>query len=490
MKMKRIFILLLFLFPISGCFSEIDSELSLLERRMDRLEQRCQEMNTTLQGIRKIVETLESYDFLTRIDTLRENGRITGYVLYFTHSSPVTLYNGTDAETPELGVAKGEDGVWYWTVKYPSDSAAKFITDNYGVRIPTSAASPEFKIENGYWMITYDGGEVWHNAGKATGEDAVSFFKSIEDMGTYYQFNLLNGNSFYLPTWDAFQKLQDLCRKTNDNLEAFQRLVSRFSESLRVSDIIPILNGEDTIGFTLILTDGSTYSFYDGVGYGVPSIGASTDPAHPEDETWYWTFQYGDDPAQWLLDDEGNKIRASAKEGLKPVLSLQHDGDDPAWYWAIAYGDGNPTFLLCNGKKVRADVDVPEAPVQSIVSVREDLVCITMTGGQQVYIPLARAITVTLLGVTNNTLTMGASETTAFSCHLSAPDEQAEVLPLANDGFYATASTSDHQNWTIYVKAPTDFTDPSTSKLNLLVSTGYGTMKSIIITILSKPAAE
>ena len=178
MKKKHILTLILCMLPLTGCYNEIASNLDLLERRIERLEQRCKEMNTTLSGLRDIVDKLNTYDFLSGVETLREGTKVIGYKLSFTHSDPVILYNGTDAATPILGVARGEDGVWYWTVKYPADEEATFLTDNYGVRIPTSAASPEIKIENGYWMVTYDGGQIWHNLGRATGEDGASFFNS------------------------------------------------------------------------------------------------------------------------------------------------------------------------------------------------------------------------------------------------------------------------------------------------------------------------
>ena len=56
----------------------------------------------------------------------------------------------------------------------------KFITNNVGQRIPAVAVTPKIKIENGYWMVTYDGGIVWHNLGKATGSAGI--IKNITEM--------------------------------------------------------------------------------------------------------------------------------------------------------------------------------------------------------------------------------------------------------------------------------------------------------------------
>ncbi|MBQ1754752.1 MAG: hypothetical protein II002_07435, partial [Bacteroidales bacterium] len=120
---------------LSACYTQIENDLNILERRIEKLEQRCREMNTTLEGLHKIVQKLESYDFLTKVDPIFSGGAIVGYTLYFTHSDPVRLYNGTDAGSPVLGVSKGTDGIWYWTVQYPDQSKPVFLTDNYGNRI-------------------------------------------------------------------------------------------------------------------------------------------------------------------------------------------------------------------------------------------------------------------------------------------------------------------------------------------------------------------
>ena len=486
MKKRHLLTLALFLLTLAGCYNETANSLDLLERRIEKLEQRCKEMNATLKGLQKIVDKLETYDFLTGVETLREGSQIIGYKLTFTHSDPVILYNGTDADTPLLGVARGDDGIWYWTVKYPDDEVATFLTDNYGVKIPTSAASPEVKIENGYWMVTYDGGEIWHNLGRATGEDGASFFKSVEDMGDYVQFNLLNGTSVQLPTWASFEKLQDARDKLNKNLETFGELVKNVSNKVFVNELIPILSGTDTIGCTLTLTDGSTYSFYNGTGTNAPVVGAQKDSSKPDDDNWYWTIRYGTEAPQWILDENGKRIQANAPQGLTPKISLQKDTDG-LYYWAIAYGDGKPELLLCDGKPVPASVNVPDPVVLSVVSVRDDMVSITLDGGQSFLIPLARAVTVTLSSpVSKNTLTMGEQETITFTCVLNNGNEQAELLPVANDDFYAVASTSDHKSWKISVTAPAGFTAPASSKLNLLVSNGYGSIKTIVITIQAK----
>ena len=470
---------------LGGCYNTIENDLSLLERRIEKLEQRCQEMNATIDGLRTIVEKLNSYDFLTKVEPIYDGGKVAGYTLFFTHSDPVRLYNGVDAGTPVLGVAKGADGIWYWTVKYPNQTEAVFVTDNFGKRVSTASPSPMIRIENGYWMVSYDEGEIWHNLGKATGDDGASFFESVQDMGLYYQFNLLNGTSIKLPTWDRFQLAQEACRKANENLATFSNLVKETRQRVYVHEMTPILSGTDTIGVKIVLSNSYTYHFYNGIGENTPTLSAGH--SGPDDPNWYWMIHY-ENKSEWILDENGDKIRADAPESLSVKISIQRDGaDDPLYYWAVSYGDGEPEFLLVNGAKVPASQEVPQSIVQGLVSVTDETVSLQLLGGEEILIPLEHALNVTLQSpVKNQILEMDARDTVSFVCRLANGDERAELLPVAADGFYATAHTTNHIDWTVRVISPETFSAAATSKLNLLVSNGYGTMKSVIVTIQYK----
>ena len=483
--MKKISILLLMAVMLLGsCDTQIRSDLSVLERRITKLEQRCDEMNTTLQGLKTLLDNLTQYEFITDIQSFNRDGK-SGYTISFTHSDPIVLYNGTDAETPILGVAKGEDGVWYWTVRYPSQSQATFVTDNFGLRIPTDAGSPLIKIENGNWMVSYDNGDIWHDLGRATGEDGLSYFSSVEDKGDYILFTLRNGTTIEAPTMAAFEKLKEAYRQTNENVKTFDQLVKQLTEKVYVQDLIPILSGTDTIGMKLQLSDGNTYSFHNGQGTNVPVIGARRLSADPDDEVWYWTIQYGKDPAQWILDEDGQMIQANAPDGKTPQISLQQVEGDPAWYWAVAYDDEEPSFLLLDGAKVKASVVAPEAVVQGVVQVRDDWVRITLSEGLSVLIPMPKAIRVNLSSpvTANNVLVMGSGQTLSFHCTIVGADAQAALLPLTDDLFYASATTTNHVDWVVTVTAPSPFKAPSVGFLNLLVSNGYGQMKTVVITL-------
>ena len=484
--MKRFFCLMMLFLALSftgGCNTDLDNDIDGLTKRIEKLEKRCNEMNTTLESIKKIADQLQQNDYVSRVERIFDGSTVIGYTIYFTHADPITLYNGTDAGTPELGLALGEDGIYYWTVKYPGDEQASFITDNYGVRLPASAISPQLKIENGYWVVTYDNGEIWTVLGRATGEDGISFFESITESGGYVQFNLLNGTTISVPTWDGFAQLQEAYKQAYQNLLSFMTLSNRLLGKVTVSEVIPIVNDNETIGYQLVLTDGTTYSFYNGSCTNIPVISTDSDGSEQ-----YWVISCNGGEYEWILDEEGNPVRANAHEGLIPKLSLKRQyGVDNKYYWAISYGNEEPQFLLYNGEKVAASAQAPDPVIQSVVQVQDDRICITLSDRQVLYIPLARAFTVILMKpVTDNTLMMSPGDTVDFVCQVPQANVQFELLPVANDDFYAEARRTSETEWLIHLISPASFTAPATSRLNLLVSDGCGSMKTTVVTILSK----
>ena len=242
------------------------------------------------------------------------------------------------------------------------------------------------------------------------------------------------------------------------------------------------MKGDETIGYQLVLTDGSAYSFYNGNGTNIPTIYAES-----VGKEKYWAVRLNDDVYDWVRDENGQLVPAEAQEGLVPKLSLKRQyGVDNLFYWAIAYGDEEPQFLLCNGEKVAASAVAPDPVIKSIVAVQEDRVCITLSDKQVLYIPLAHAISIALTSpVLDNTLMMAPSDTVTFTCQVSQANSQYTLLPVAHDDFYAEATRTSETEWDVRLISPASFIAPMTSRLDLLVSDGRGSMKSTVVTILT-----
>ena len=358
-------------------------------------------MNTNIAALEVIVAALQDNDYVTEVLKVVEGGQEVGYTIKFSKSGAVTIYhgqdgaegapgqdgldgtNGKDGHTPVIGVRQDEDGVYYWTLD------GEWLLNANDQKIPTTgkngkpgengadgapgqdAVTPQLKIEEGWWYISYNGGESWTKLGKATGEDGQngapgqdgaqgvpgqdgtpgqdgadgkdgkdgdSFFQSIDTTSSqdYIIITLADGTQIKLPTWKAFEELQTTVNKLNTTLSALQAIIAAIQENDYVTGITPIIENGITTGYTIHFSKSGPVDIYHGKngadgsdgkdgqdgtpgqdgkdGY-CPQIGVKQDT----DRNFYWTFD-----GEWLLDQENNKIPADGSyEGP--------DNDDYNW---------------------------------------------------------------------------------------------------------------------------------------------------------------
>ena len=268
--MKKIHLLLLGLTIclFSACHNELWEAIDGLDSRVTKLEELCKEMNTNITSLQTIVDVLQSNDFITSIVEIKKDGKVVGYTITFGKHDPITIYHGQDGKdgqngqngadgkdgqdgqngadgkdgsTPVIGVAQDTDGVYYWTLN------GEWLLDDNGNKLPVSGKdgqngtngsngqdgadgkdgqdgedgkdgadgqdgkdgiTPQLKIEDGYWYISYDNGATWTQLGKATGEDGKdgqngtdgkdgqdgdSMFQSVTQDENYVYFTLADG---------------------------------------------------------------------------------------------------------------------------------------------------------------------------------------------------------------------------------------------------------------------------------------------------------
>ena len=262
--MKKIFLYIAITLGLLSCnhkdslWQEVVEDL---DERVETLEMLCAEMNTNITSLQTIVSVLQSNDFITGIVEIKKNGEVIGYTITFGKHDPITIYHGQDgkdgadgkdgqdgqngaANAPVIGVAQDTDGVYYWTLN------GEWLLDDNGNKLPVSGkdgqngtngsngqdgadgkdgqdgedgkdgadgqdgkdgkdgVTPQLKIEEGYWFISYDNGTTWTQLGKATGEDGKdgqngadgkdgqdgdSMFQSVTQDENYVYFTLANG---------------------------------------------------------------------------------------------------------------------------------------------------------------------------------------------------------------------------------------------------------------------------------------------------------
>ena len=388
--LKRICVLMALVCAVLSCKfddSAIWDKLNDHENRIKDLELLCGKINTNVSSLQSIVSALEKKDYVTSVTPVKLAGVEVGYTITFSASDPITIYHGEDGKdgengkdgkdgyVPVVGVKQdNSDGLYYWILD------GEWLVDDSGNRVKASAVdgkdgedgkdgqdgkdgedgedgkdgkdgkdgvAPILQIREGYWYVSYDGGQSYNELGKATGEDGNSAFQGVDVSDPdYVIFNLTDGSQIKLPTWYAFEQLQELCRKMNTNINSLQSVVDAIKENDSITGITPVLDGENTVGYKITFVKNNPIIIYngkdgadgeagkdgeDGEAGQTPVIGVRKDA----DEVYYWTLN-----GEWILDEAGEKMQVTGKDGangengLTPKFKIQY-GD-----WYISYDEG------------------------------------------------------------------------------------------------------------------------------------------------------
>ena len=207
---------------IWDAIDELEDLYDDLDGRVEDLEEACEKMNTNIEALQTLVSALQNNDTITSIAPIKQGDKVVGYTITFSKSEPITIYHGNDGKdgangadgqdgangadgkdgkdgyTPQIGIAKDSDNVYYWTLD------GEWLLDESGNKIKAvgtdgkdgedgangsdgedgkdgengadgkdgeDGITPQLEIREGYWWISYDNGVTWKELGKATGED-------------------------------------------------------------------------------------------------------------------------------------------------------------------------------------------------------------------------------------------------------------------------------------------------------------------------------
>ena len=139
-----------------SCTKDLEDRVGNLEKKVEALEKT---VNTNVSSIEQLVKASEKAITVTKVETTDK-----GYTIYFSDGTNATIANGIDgkdAVAPTIGFQE-IDGVFYWTVNGE-------LLKNGDKNVPVTGANgkdgvdgktPQFKIENGAWKVSFDG-ETW-----------------------------------------------------------------------------------------------------------------------------------------------------------------------------------------------------------------------------------------------------------------------------------------------------------------------------------------
>ena len=277
---------------ICSC-TAINDRLDELENRIAALETLCAQMNEEITAIESLVSAVQAGDYITEVLPVTEDGAVTGYEIHFAKQEPIVIRNGKDGApgadgtdgvdgadgyTPQIGVRMDEDGVYYWTLDGEwllDDSGNKLRVQGRDGADGTDGAdgapgvdgapgadgasgadgkdgvTPQFKIEDGYWFISYDGGTTWEQLGQATGDpgkdgadgqDGVPGASSIsiEEREDAVVFTLADGTVITIPKQSPLSiefAEEDLVVMTANSSKDIRYTITGTSESVEIEVI-------------------------------------------------------------------------------------------------------------------------------------------------------------------------------------------------------------------------------------------------------------
>lgn len=157
------------------------------------------------------------------VTPVKQGEKTIGYTISFTKGEPITIYhgekgdkgeqgdkgetgdkgdtgdNGKDGTTPTIGVKQHADGIYYWTLN------GDWLRDNSGNMIKAegkdgadgeqgeegkAGTTPQLKIEDGYWWVSYGEESGWIQLDKAVADNGETIFREVTQDDDYVYFTL------------------------------------------------------------------------------------------------------------------------------------------------------------------------------------------------------------------------------------------------------------------------------------------------------------
>lgn len=190
-----------------------------LDGKISSLEELCKQMNSDINSLQTLAAALQDNNSITSVIPVMQDEKIIGYTISFVKGDPIVIRHGEkgeqgskgdDGATPVIGIKQYTDGLYYWTL------GESWLRDNAGNMIKAegkngkpgeegkTGVTPQFKIEDGYWWVSYGEDSQWIKLDKAIVDNEVTVFEEVTQDDRYVYFTLKDGTVI---TIQKYQKL-------------------------------------------------------------------------------------------------------------------------------------------------------------------------------------------------------------------------------------------------------------------------------------------
>ena len=169
-------VLPVFLSVFSGCTDMVRPELDETHAKLQALQELAGAVNRDLHILDLIVQELDDgHTILPETFQQTEDG----YEVSFRDGKKIVIPFGKDGvdgvQFVPVGV-RDEDGLYYWTL----DGEWMLDADSTKIRAgATDGIVPQFKVENGFWWISMDGGATFQELAACDDMDGFGVFRDV-----------------------------------------------------------------------------------------------------------------------------------------------------------------------------------------------------------------------------------------------------------------------------------------------------------------------
>ena len=450
--MRRHFIIIALTLLSAVSCNIFKEEIDALKGDIEKIQEQINTLNNDLAALQTLMQAITEHAFIESVTPIKENGMETGYVIRFSNGKDITIHHGKDGidgYSPTISVAQHSDGKWYWTLD------GEWFRDSEGNMIQAAAEdgkdgiTPQLKIEEGRWYISYDDGGTWIEAGQAqgdkgeSGEDGKTIFKDVDYMtdSNYVIFTLMDGTQLRLHTWSVFVAAEDLCSQLNNNIAALDMIISRKASGEPVRNYTISFDGNGKTAFELTYINNSRIILYQDTLEDEPE-GESLAPVVgivENNGTYCWTLN-----GSPLTDASGNPLTVS--KGTAPKLMVKDNR------WMIST-DARESWKDL-GPISEYDTDTM---ITSIDDESDQMhYILTLNNGTAIEIPKYQGIT--LKWSQKEDILIRAGQSVDVSYTIEGGWGEAYVSTMATNGWQATIEMKDEKRGVITITAPDPYT--------------------------------
>lgn len=260
---------------------------------------------------------------------------------------------------------------------------------------------------------------------------------------------------------DRVSALEQWQNEVNSDIASLQSIVNSLNGNDYITSIEDLTDSSGkVIGYRIHFAKSGSKDIYhgkDGAQGHTPAVGVRAD----SDGCYYWTLD-----GNWLLDDDGNKIKAAGKDGEDGITpKLKIEGNE----WFVSYDNGaswSSLRLTTSGDHVAGS----SSCLFQRITVSDTYITFYLADGTTFALPYGDELSISFSGTDSYVLSPDSTTEIGYEIKSSTPDVEVEVI--ASGDIFAEVVADDASKLKGKIRITTGPSLASQSKVVVLVTNG------------------